>query len=233
MLCIESKCAISFWSVTSETLNSLVFITSSTVLVESAATRSFRETTPAAAAFIECICVVYGFDVAQLLPQISYRFVNGRIWTESGKPRIHQIAGDILAIGEKRARVLPGHVVQKLQKILPITSGRFLNQIGGIVRRQQAYVQPAHSFRECEHKFRLRLGVQIQKENCPSIGAGAFQTCRLARSCEGKAIGPGARRLRSGFVESCDFSFAPSEPCVMASLTEWPRSQQCRRIPKR
>ena len=99
--------------------------------------------------FIERVCVVNGFNAAQLLPQISYRFVNGRIWTESGKPRIHQTAGYVLAIGEKRPRVLAGHVVQKLQEVFQITSGRFLNQIGGIVRHQQAYIQPAHSFREC------------------------------------------------------------------------------------
>src|SRR5208337_1010036 len=96
--------------------------------------------------FIERVCVVNGFNAAQLLPQISYRFVNGRIWTESGKPWIHETAGDVLAVGEKRPRLLPRHVVQKLQEVFPITSWRFLNQIGGIVGCKQAYIQPALSF---------------------------------------------------------------------------------------
>jgi hypothetical protein len=76
--------------------------------------------------------------LARVPTKVGNRLVHRHVGTQPGVARVHQPPGFILRIVEEPLHFSSSRIIQQRQQILSFFERRLLNQVGGIVRRQQS-----------------------------------------------------------------------------------------------
>ena len=133
---------------------------------------------------VQYVGVVDRFNVlAPLLPQVADGFVNGHVRTDTRESWIHESAGGVFGVGEKRRHFLPGRFIEKHEEALSEGLRDFLQDVRRVVRRKKAKPRASFTFGEFQDEAGLSARAQREEE---VLRDGALQALEH----------PGSRRIR-------------------------------------
>jgi hypothetical protein len=142
--------------------------------------------------FVEDVGVVDGFHVAELLPQVADGLVDGGIGAKAGEARVHEAACDVFAKGKEGFYFVFGFVVEKIEEILSLALGRFLDEIRGIVGSEEAHVEAAFALGEGEQEDGLSACIESEEEIVHEFARQGFEAIDTLPTAE---TGPEVQEL--------------------------------------
>lgn len=113
---------------------------------------------------VEDVGVIDGFDLGELFAEIGDGLLDGLVGAEPGEAGIHEAAGFVVAVVEKRFGLLPGAIVHEAEEVVALLFGSGLEQVGGIVRGEEAHEDAALAFGDGEEQGSLGAGIEGEKE---------------------------------------------------------------------